>query len=521
MHSIEDDFFKETTLRICSSLSVKTGLKRVFSYLQKWMEFDEMFYVMLDKEHRALRCIARISNGEIVPTPPPDTLTKELWDWFVSSSHTHIYNPDSHPIAIKLLPIIRLQPEKMSDLIIPLKIEDDRLGHLVLRSYSPNNFTQEHVNLLSTITQPLALALRNALAYEKISRYKDRILDDKKFLQHEILVERNESTSEFIKENKGLKRVNDQIEQVAPFANTVLILGETGTGKEVVANAIHFGSQRKNGPLIKVNCGAIPSELIDNELFGHEKGAFTGAMQSQRGRFERASGGTIFLDEIGDLPLQAQTRLLRVLQNREVVRVGGGSPIEVDIRVIAATHKDLNKMVEENLFREDLLFRLNVFPITIPPLRERKEDIPVIANYLINKKQKELGIATTPTIGPKALEKLSEYSWPGNIRELENIIESEMIRNRGEECLPFDALCCYQQAARKHNEDSLSTTTSPRIDKLDDIISAHIQEVLERTNGQIHGKDGAAELLGINPSTLRSRIHKLGINHTKARDVAS
>ncbi|SEA30296.1 Transcriptional regulator containing GAF, AAA-type ATPase, and DNA-binding Fis domains [Desulfuromusa kysingii] len=509
----KDVFFKEITLRICSSLSSQTALLRVYNFLQDWMKLNEMYFVMLDPELRSLRTIAHILEGEIFPNASPILLSEELWNWVRGSSEPIIMNPDRYPVVNTLGPLVGLNPEKMTDLIIPLRIDGDRVGHLALRSYVPNSYTEEHLNLLSSVTQPFALALGNALAHEEALRLKDLIQDEKEFLQQEMTNEKREATSEFIKENVGLREINKQIQQVAPFANTILILGETGTGKEVIANAIHYSSPRKNGPYIKVNCGAIPDELIDNELFGHEKGAFTGATQAQRGRFERASGGTIFLDEIGDLPLHAQARLLRVLQNHEVVRVGGGSPIKIDIRVIAATHRDLDKMVEENLFRSDLLFRLNVFPILIPPLRQRKEDIPEMVKYLVARKQKELGITTVPVVEPEALEKLKDYSWPGNCRELENVIESELIRNRGESCMTFDALNCYKQLGQATCE--ISTPISPRSHKLDDIISAHIQEVLERTKGQVHGEGGAAEILGINPSTLRSRIHKLGIRYKK------
>lgn len=262
-----------------------------------------------------------------------------------------------------------------------------------------------------------------------------------------------------------------------------------------------------DGPFVKVNCGAIPESLIDSELFDHEKGAFTGAASVKRGRFERADGGTIFLDEIGELPPQAQVRLLRVLQNREIERVGGDKPIPLDIRVIASTHRNLENMVSENQFREDLWFRLNVFPIIVPPLRQRKEDIPALTRHFVAHKSRELGIAISPAIAPGALERLMNSTWRGNVRELENLVERELIRHQGGQ-LRFDSVL------PEGNSGKMAIVTEEKPGgplHLDEAMSRHIAKVLETTKGKIHGPGGAAELLGINPSTLRGRMNKLGI----------
>jgi transcriptional regulator with GAF, ATPase, and Fis domain len=308
----------------------------------------------------------------------------------------------------------------------------------------------------------------------------------------------------------------EMVRQVAPLNNSVLLLGETGTGKDVIANVIHFASSRKDGPFIKVNCGAIPESLIDSELFGHEKGAFTGAITEKRGRFERAQGGTIFLDEIGELPLQAQVRLLRVLQYREIERVGGSRPIPLDIRVIAATHRNLESMVSENRFREDLWFRLNVFPIIIPPLRQRKEDIPALTRHFVVRKSMELRMLTPPVIAPGALQRLMNYAWPGNIRELQNLVERDLIQHRGGQLL-FDSL----QSAKRNEALNLqdgSNLYAPL--KLNELMSLHISKVLDMTRGKIHGPGGAAELLGLEPNTLRARMDKLGIKYRRNRNVS-
>jgi transcriptional regulator with GAF, ATPase, and Fis domain len=301
----------------------------------------------------------------------------------------------------------------------------------------------------------------------------------------------------------------EMVRQVAPLDSPVVLLGETGVGKEVIANVIHYTSSRRDSPFIKVNCGAIPENLIDSELFGHERGAFTGAIAQKRGRFERADGGTIFLDEIGELPLQVQVRLLRVLQQKEIERVGGTKTITVNVRIIAATHRDIAELVRTNVFREDLWFRLNVFPIIIPPLRRRTEDIPALVHYFIEKKAKGLKIYPLPAVSSAEIERLKTYDWPGNIRELENLIERELIFGRGKgtnELLKFEHLT----AARVDGAETLNELNHSFF-TLDEVDSQHIGRALQNSNGKIAGPKGAAKLLGMNPNTLRSRMRKLGI----------
>ena len=292
----------------------------------------------------------------------------------------------------------------------------------------------------------------------------------------------------------------------------MLLLGETGVGKDVIANNIDYSSTRNQGPFVSVNCGAIPDTLIDSELFGHEKGAFTGALNQKKGRFERAQNGTIYLDEIGELPLQAQVRLLKVLQSKEIERVGGEKTIPLDIRIIAATNRDLEEMVKNNKFREDLWFRLNVFPIEIPPLRERKSDIPALLQHFMLSKSKELKLPAIPKLAPGAIDPLMEYKWPGNVRELENIVERSLILNpKG--LLTFEHMCLDPEG-KTSNKISESDETF----NLDESVSQLIHRVLKKTKGRVHGPDGAANLLGINPSTLRSRMKKLGIDYSLMRD---
>jgi transcriptional regulator with GAF, ATPase, and Fis domain len=305
----------------------------------------------------------------------------------------------------------------------------------------------------------------------------------------------------------------EMVKQVAPIDSPVLLLGETGTGKEVIASAIHYSSPRKDGPLIKVNCGAIPETLLDSELFGHEKGAFTGAISQKRGRFERASKGTIFLDEIGELPAQAQVRLLRVLQTKEIERVGGTTSIPVDIRIISATNRNLQEMIAAGRFREDLWFRLNVFPIMIPPLRQRREDIPALVHHFIERKSKELKLAERPVLATGAIDRLMAYDWPGNVRELENLIERALIQSRGGSALSFETLSAPQvPVGREVTRDAGRNRTAL---SLDEINAQHIRQALEMAGGKINGPGGAAQILGLNPNTLRSRMSKLGIPYGK------
>jgi transcriptional regulator with GAF, ATPase, and Fis domain len=293
---------------------------------------------------------------------------------------------------------------------------------------------------------------------------------------------------------------------VAQTDASVLIQGESGTGKELIARAIHAASPRKNRPLIKVNCAALPSSLIESELFGHEKGAFTGAISKRIGRFELAEGGTLFLDEVGEIPLDVQVKLLRVIQEREFERVGGQLPIKMDVRVITATNRNLLAEVAEKNFREDLFYRLNVFPLTTPPLRERLEDIPLLVNFLIAKFAPKIGKKITG-VSVKSMQRLQSYRWPGNIRELENVIERAVILADA----PILEVEPEQLPAVADNGVKLAQTNDA---SLDTVAKEHILSVLEQTRWVIEGPNGAAQLLNLKPSTLRYRMEKLGIDKT-------
>lgn len=337
-----------------------------------------------------------------------------------------------------------------------------------------------------------------AKALSEVESLKNRLQAENVYLQEEIKLEHN--FEEIVSQSEALKKELRKLEQVATTDATVLILGETGTGKELLARAVHNISRRRDRPLVKVNCAALPADLIESELFGHEKGAFTGAHARKIGRFELADGGTIFLDEIGDLPLALQAKLLRVLQEGEFERLGNPHTIKVDVRIIAATNRDLEKAVEKGDFREDLYYRLNVFPLKSPPLRERQEDIPLLVAHFVKKYGAKLG-RKIDTIPQRVMDVLLAYSWPGNVRELENIIERVVILARGSTLElddSFEAL----------HEVEWPSTSSLRLEEVE---RDHILGVLEQTNWRIEGQRGAAIRLGLNPNTLRSRLKKLGI----------
>ena len=350
-----------------------------------------------------------------------------------------------------------------------------------------------------------------------MEREKARLEAQNTYLIEEIKETHN--FEEIVGQSRALAEVIEKVKLVASTDSSVLILGETGTGKELVARAVHSNSARRNRPLVKVNCAALPVGLIESELFGHEKGAFTGAIDRRIGRFELAHGGTIFLDEIGDMPPDLQAKLLRVLQEQEFERVGGSNLIKVDVRVIAATNRDLFRSVSEGTFRQDLYYRLNVFPVQLPPLRERCEDIPPLVHYFVRRFSLKIGRKIT-RIQRETMERLMNYSWPGNVRELENVIERAVILSTGIELevgpgvLPEIAAVASAQAFVPRPAPEEKGPEAPSPQTIDQVERNHILEVLMRTNWRIEGSDGAAALLNLNPSTLRSRMKKLGVQRS-------
>ncbi|MGH8564502.1 MAG: sigma 54-interacting transcriptional regulator [Gammaproteobacteria bacterium] len=382
---------------------------------------------------------------------------------------------------------------------LPLITPARTLGTLNLASLRDGNFSETDVDLLSQVAGQIAIALENALAFREIDELKNQLAKEKLYLEDEIRTEYN--FEEIVGESAALKRILSQVETVAPTDSTVLILGETGTGKELIARAIHDLSGRHERTFIKMNCAAIPTGLLESELFGHERGAFTGAIAQKIGRFELAHQGTLFLDEVGDIPLEMQAKLLRVLQEQEFERLGSPRTIRVNVRLVAATNRDLARMVADRGFRSDLYYRINVFPITAPPLRERPEDIPLLVRYFAQRDARRMRkrIETIPT---ETLAALCHYPWPGNIRELENLIERSVILSQG----PDLRVSLGELKAQ-------TTAVSDGAVTLEAAERDHILRALRDANGMIGGPAGAAARLGMKRTTLQSRMKKLGISH--------
>jgi formate hydrogenlyase transcriptional activator len=379
--------------------------------------------------------------------------------------------------------------------VLPLFTSTRDLGILALGALAEDAFKKEDIDLLAQVANQIAIAVENALAYREIAELKNKLAEEKLYLEEEIRTEHN--FEEVIGESAALKRALSQVETVAPTESTVLILGETGTGKEMIARALHDLSRRRPSTFVKINCAAIPTGLLESELFGHERGAFTGAIAQKIGRFELAHHGTLFLDEVGDIPLELQPKLLRVLQEKEFERLGGTRTTRVDVRLVAATNRNLAQMVEEGLFRSDLYYRLNVFPVLIPPLRERREDIPLLVRYFVQRYARRMD-RRIETISAEVMDALTRYHWPGNVRELENLIERAVILSPGPELrVPVAEL---KQPSETTSDLSLEAAERE-----------HILRVLRETKWVVGGPRGAAMRLGLKRTTLQSRMRKLGI----------
>ena len=384
-----------------------------------------------------------------------------------------------------------------SSITIPFKVGGKIAGALGFNTESFDiEWHEELVNRLKFIANIFATAITRKNNEAKLEKLQERLKAENFILTKEI--RQNYAFENIIGQSDTIKYVLYRIQQAAPTNTTILIEGETGVGKQLFAYAIHSMSKRNDHPMFKVNCAALSPSLIESELFGHERGAFTGADKTLKGRFEIADGGTLFLDEIGELPLNLQAKLLRVLQDGEFERLGSPHTKKVDVRIIAATNKVLKREIQEGKFRKDLYYRLSAYPVTIPPLRERKEDIPFLISHYVQKFSREMG-KSIDTIPNKIIEKLINYSWPGNVRELENVIERAVVTSQGHSLNIID----------EFSQDSTFTESSKTLEENE---KDYIIKVLEKSKGRIEGKSGAAELLGINPSTLRSRIKKLGIS---------
>ena len=439
--------------------------------------------------------IDRSPSGTAFRTMKPSTLQSPFTGWV------------EDPVA----PIVQiaLREGLKSFCFLPLISRNRAIGVLVLGRLHDDAFTEDDIHFLGQIANQVALAVENALAYRQIQELKEQLSKEKLYLEDEIRSELN--FAQIIGSSIALRRVLKQVETVASTDSTVLIYGETGTGKELVARAIHDLSPRRSKPFVKLNCAAIPTGLLESELFGHEKGAFTGAIAQRIGRFEVADSGTIFLDEIGEIPLELQTKLLRVLQEREFERLGSSKTLRTDARLLAATNRNLEAMVAEQRFRSDLFFRINVFPVHVPPLRDREGDIPLLVRHFAQQFSRRMNkmIDTVPTA---TMDALRRYPWPGNIRELQNMIERAVIISTGP-VLNVDVADLKQPASASEGKTAApdSKTNGSLRDALEKTERQQILEALERSHWVVAGPKGAAAQLGMKRTTLQKRIHKLGI----------
>jgi transcriptional regulator with GAF, ATPase, and Fis domain len=512
----ENDFFRQATLKISSSLDAEVAMRRCLDYLKLYIPASGMLFSVYDPGLNMGKVLASIWPPNLRKPGEAFLFPGEFWNWLKKRwsqepGVTIINDLDKREFPVRQI-MSMIWSADTSHLLMDLELEKKRLGTVSLFAEGRHRYNDFHARLISLLHEPFSIAISNILQHREIERLKDMLADDNRYLHREIAKMTGDT---IVGADFGLKNVMEMVAQVAPLESPVLLMGETGTGKEIIANAIHFSSPRRNNPYITVNCGAIPDNLVDSELFGHEKGAFTGAIARKRGRFERADTGTIFLDEVGELPPAAQVRLLRVLQHQKIERVGGTEHIPVNVRIISATHRNLEEMVRSGEFREDLWFRLNVFPILIPPLRQRIEDIPALLAHFVERKSKELKIRNPPALTPEMVTKLQGYNWPGNVRELENLVERALILSQmpgGHGRLKIETPAGIPALGKTTVHEKPG---DGKLQPLDKVIAAHIEKALYHSGGKIEGKHGAANLLALHPSTLRGRMRKLGIVHGK------
>jgi hydrogenase-4 transcriptional activator len=501
----------------CRHGAIGDSVASIAPIIERALPVDLLLVLRLDPAASRLETVAVAGRLAFAVAPgrrelqPGELQRLEAWCRTSAIAHEHTGEP-GFPLAA-LLP-----PDQAGDVLVgPLRDGDRPLGALVLLAQPPRSFDAAHEDLVRALLEPFAVALQNDTRHHETLRLREAAEADNRALLTRL--GREDISESIVGAENGLREVMAQVEKVAATDTPVLILGETGSGKEVIARAIHERSRRREGPVVRVNCGAIPSELVDSELFGHERGSFTGAIAARKGWFERADGGTLFLDEIGELPLAAQVRLLRILQDGTFERVGASKPQTVDVRLVAATHRDLHVMAERGAFREDLWYRISVFPVKLPALRERPGDIPALAKHFARRAGLRLGgVELQPA--PEDLALLTSYRWPGNVRELAAVIERAAILGGGRRLELRAALGDVAAASAVPAPDAVEPappTDAQRLRRLDEAMIAHIESALAAAGGRIEGRGGAAALLGINPHTLRARMRKLGIDWSRFR----
>ncbi|MCU1235292.1 MAG: transcriptional regulator, NifA subfamily, Fis Family [Candidatus Solibacter sp.] len=492
----------EVNNTIVSNLELRDLLRAISASIRSVMQCDGVGVALPDGESKQLRVYAfdfpnskGLAREDILIPANEDSPAARAFQ-------------NGEPASILSTDIDRIDPlaaaEGLKSLChIPLISRNRTVGLLSLARLEPIPFSPRDIEFLSLVANQVAIAVENALAYQEISTLKDRLAQEKVYLEDEIRSELN--FEEIVGRSQALRSVLQEIETVAPTDSTVLIYGETGTGKELIARAIHNLSSRSNNSFVKLNCAAIPTGLLESEMFGHERGAFTGAVAQRIGRFELAHHGTVFLDEIGEIPLELQPKLLRVLQEREFERLGSSRTLRTDARLIAATNRDLGTMVEDQKFRADLFYRLNVFPVQVPPLRERPDDIPLLVRHFVQQFARRMGKAVD-TIPTETMNVLVRYHWPGNIRELQNLLERAVILSAG----PILKVPLNDLQAQP------APSTTRKAETLEVAERRHILEALDAAGWVISGPNGAASALGLKRSTLQARMEKLGIRRARA-----
>ncbi len=495
----------DLTNRVVSTLDLRDLLQVVAANLRRVMQSDGVGIQLPNAENGRLRLFA-------LDFPGAHKAIREGFEPPTESSVAQVFQ-SGEPILVGALEMandaVAVDLGVRSCCHLPLTSRDRVLGVLSVGSLRENAFSRDDFTFLIRFARQVAIAVDNAVAYGQISDLKDQLAQEKLYLEDEIRSELN--FKEIVGKSEALRRVLTLVETVAPTDSTVLIYGETGTGKELIARAVHDLSSRGASAFVKLNCAAIPTGLLESELFGHERGAFTGAIAQRVGRFELAHRGTVFLDEIGEIPLELQPKLLRVLQEREFERLGSTRTLRTDARLIAATNRDLEAMVNEQKFRPDLYYRLNVFPVRVPALRERAEDIPLLVQHFAQQFSRRMN-KSIETIHSETMNTLVRYHWPGNIRELQNVIERAVILSTGPVLkVPTDDLQHRTDAppASNHGGGNLHAA-------LDDAERQGILATLEKTNWKVAGPNGAAALLGMHRSTLQSRMQKLGIRVSRS-----
>lgn len=509
----------------CRHIEISQSVPAIAAMLLDSFPLEQLLLREVDRQRSSLETIAVGLPDSQSPHPEARTECKQsemrrLLAWVSRGKVAHRRDAAGD----FRVPALAVPPGVEGDVLVgPLGDPRGVCGVLVLVASPGQTFEALHVSLAQALLEPFCTALANDHQLRELVRLRNAKEAENRSLLARL--GRKELGDTIVGADAGLKTVMGRVRMVAPLDVPVLVFGETGTGKELVARAIHRLSRRSNGPMLRVNCGAIPPELIDSELFGHERGAFTGAVETREGWFERADGGTLFLDEIGELPPAAQVRLLRIVQDGWLQRVGAEQPVHVDVRIVAATHRDLAQMVAEGRFREDLWYRLSVFPIILPPLRERREDISALARHFAQRAAVRFNLPEVlPT--PEDIALLSAYPWPGNVRELAAVIERAAILGDGHRLEIATALgagnTLRQPAAGTPPPpapDALPPSPGPEnILPLDVVIRRHIEAALSTTNGRIEGLRGAAALLKINPHTLRAKMRKLGIDWRRFRE---